>query len=141
MARTCHCTEGCSAAKFASLGASHSEATDPLAEMASIGRAPRARSRTASQAVASCANVASTARSNASPSAVTAVRVWPAPLRARVSSRRAKRRLEAADLMAHRGGADVQRQRGPRERAVARDRGEGPQRRQRGNPIGHRRSI
>ena len=36
---------------------------------------PRARSRTASQAVASCANVASTARSHASPSAVTAVRV------------------------------------------------------------------
>ena len=64
MARTCHCTEGCSAAKAASRGASHSEATDPLAEIASIGRAPRARSRTASQAVASCAKVASTARSS-----------------------------------------------------------------------------
>ena len=86
MARTCHCTDGCSAAKAASRGASHSDATEPLAEMASIGRAPRARSRTASQAVASCAKVASTARSSASPSAVTAVRVWPAPLRARVSS-------------------------------------------------------
>ena len=64
MARTCHCTEGCSAAKAASRGASHSEATEPLAEIASIGRVPRARSRTASQAVASCAKVASTARSS-----------------------------------------------------------------------------
>ena len=86
MARTCHCTEGCSAANAASLGASHSDATDPFAEIASMGRAPRARSRTASHAVASWANVVSTARSNASPSDVTAVRVCPAPLRARVSS-------------------------------------------------------
>ena len=38
MERTCHCTEGCSAAKAASRGASHSEATEPLAEIASIGR-------------------------------------------------------------------------------------------------------
>ena len=86
MARTCHCTDGCSAAKTASRGASHSDATDPLAEIDSIGRTPRARSRTESQAVASCAKPASTARSSDSPSAVTAVRVWPAPLRARVSS-------------------------------------------------------
>ena len=87
MARTCHCTEGCSAAKAASRGASHSEATEPLAEIASIGRMPRARSRTASQAVASCAKVASTVASSDAPSGVTAVRVWPAPLLARVSSR------------------------------------------------------
>ncbi len=86
MARTCHCTEGCCAAKAASKGASQSEATDPFAEIASIGREPFARTRTASHAAASSASAPSMARSKASPSAVGAVRVTPAPFRARVSS-------------------------------------------------------
>ena len=38
MARTCHCTEGCCAANAASRGASHSDATESLAEIVSTGR-------------------------------------------------------------------------------------------------------
>ncbi len=53
----------------------------------------------------------------------------------------AQRRLETADLVAHRARADMQRQRGARETAVTRDGGEGTQRGQRGDAVGHRRSI
>ncbi len=55
--------------------------------------------------------------------------------------RRPQRRLETADLVAHRARADMQRQRGARETAVTRDGGEGTQRGQRGDAVGHRRSI
>ena len=50
IARTCQLTEGCSAAKVASRGASHSEVIDPLAEIASSLRVGLACPRTASHA-------------------------------------------------------------------------------------------
>ena len=111
MARTCHCTDGCSAAKAASRGASHSDATDPLAEIASIGRTPRARSRTASQAVASCAKAGlHRAQQRLALCGDRGAGVAGAVAGAR-QQRRAERRLQPADLVAHRAGADMQRQR------------------------------
>ena len=109
MARTCHCTDGCNAAKAASRGASHSEATEPLAEIASIGRAPLARSRTASQAVASCAKVASTVASSDAPSG-SPLCAYGLRRCSRVSADACRVSPQTADLVAHSATSDMQRQ-------------------------------
>ena len=110
MARTCHCTEGCSAANAASRGASHSEATDPLAEIASIGRVPRARSRTASQAVAELRERRLHGAQQSFALGCHRGSRWPAAVARPGQQARAQRRLQPADLVAYRAGADMQRQ-------------------------------
>ena len=47
---TRHCTDGCCAANAASRGASHSEATEPLAEIVSAGRSAPVAHRLAGRA-------------------------------------------------------------------------------------------